>query len=208
MPIGLERDLPGFDPVPESGYGLVVVTDPAACRHAFCGPHAIPGARCPNCDIPLMQMMSLDATDPRLQLASLGVHRVPLLFCWRCPLSRGFQYRLLPSGGIELFSFCRGVSSPNFPYSGYPVAFPPASFELTPRSTPPSDRAHQVGGHPLFLQGDPVATCLICKSAMRFLAVVADNASQGWSFAGNVGVQTIFMVCLADGVIDASHEVD
>jgi hypothetical protein len=36
--------------------------------HVFCGTHAQPSARCPNCDAPLLRYAALDARDARLPL--------------------------------------------------------------------------------------------------------------------------------------------
>ena len=199
---------PIFRSIPKHGFGLSVTDDASASRHLFCGKHRIPGAHCPNCNTPLLQMLSLDASDPRLELSCLGVPRVPLLFCWRCHLSRGFQYRLLADGGVEIVQFEQGTHGPSFPYSGYPDAFPAASCELIPVHPGAEAGIHQVGGHPRFIQGDPHVACQVCRAPMHFLAVVADDATQGWSFAGNFGVQTLFMACLECGVIGATHELD
>ena len=195
------------DSIPSVGYVLALADDASAFRHRFCGAHDIAGTTCPNCDLPLTQMMSLDASDARLELTSLGVARVPLLFCWRCYLSRGFQYRLHVDGGIEIVHFERGTHGAGFPYEDYPTSFPAASFELVERSSP-VDYAHQIGGNPTFLQGRPHEACRLCGSAMQFMALVVDDATLGATFAGNCGVQTLFLVCMQDGVIAATHELD
>jgi hypothetical protein len=198
---------PAVPPVPRAGFGLRL--DPQG-RHVFCGAHDIAGAGCPNCDRPLMQMMSLDASDERLELTELGVARVPLLFCWKCNIAQGItQYRLRRDGGIELLVFLRGTQGPNFPYSDYPHSFPEARFELIPvPAEPATDPRHQVGGMPFVSQMLHDTRCTICWRSMRFLACIADDATRGWSFAGNYWVQTIFHVCLEDGVIASYHECE
>lgn len=157
-----------------------------------------------------MRMMSLDASDERLELSKLGACRVPLLFCWQCNIAQDVtQYRLRRDGGIDLLRFKRGTQGADFPYSGYPVSFPEARFDLAPvpdiRSEAPR---HQIGGRPFALQVLQDVRCAICRRTMRFLACVADDATQGWTFAGNAGVQTVFHVCLDDGVIASYHECD
>ncbi len=198
---------PAIESITAAGFGMLLNQQG---RHVFCGAQAIPGAGCPNCDRPLMQMMSLDASDQRLQLAALGVARIPLLFCWRCNVAQDVtQYRLRREGGIDLLRFKRGTQGPDFPYSNYPVSFPEARFDLSP-SPAAAARAprHQIGGQPFVLQGLRDLRCKICRRRMRFLACIADDATQGWTFAGNSWVQTLFHVCLADGVIASYHESD
>ena len=63
------------------------------------GEHGIPGATCPNCKKPLLRLLSLTVRDPRLELDGLARSFVHLLFCWTCPLERGFIYALGEHGG-------------------------------------------------------------------------------------------------------------
>ena len=198
---------PRIASVPAAGFGLM--RDEQG-RHIFCGAHDIPGAGCPNCGRPLLQMMSLDASDERLQLAVLGVKRVPLLICWRCNVAQDVtQYRLRRDGGIELLRFKRGTQGPDFPYAGYPVSFPEARFDLNPvPAAALKAPRHQVGGEPFVLQELRDLRCKVCRRRMRFLACIADDATQGWTFAGNSWVQTLFHVCIDDAVIASYHECD
>jgi len=53
-------------------------------RHVFCGPNEISGAWCPNCNKPLLKLLDLDTSDPRLELGSGTPLRLPLLYCWTC----------------------------------------------------------------------------------------------------------------------------
>ena len=198
---------PTIESVPAAGFGLHLEE---RGRHLFCGAHDIAGAGCPNCDRPLMRMMSLDASDERIELAGLGVERVPLLFCWLCNIAQDVtQYRLRGDGGMELLRFKRGTQGPDFPYPGYPVSFPEARFELAPVPIAATDAPrHQVGGRPFVVQGLRDVRCKVCRRRMRFLACIADDATQGGTFAGNSWVQTVFHVCLDDGVIASYHECD
>lgn len=207
MEIDEEYPRPIVESVPAAGFRLRLDKQG---RHIFCGAHDIPGGGCPNCSRPLLQMMSLDATDDRLHLAPLGVKRVPLMFCWQCNIAQDVtQYRLRHDGGIDLLRFKRGTQGPDFPYSDYPVSFPGARFELaTAPNTPAKSPHHQIGGRPFLIQGLRDLRCRICRRRMQFLACVADDATEGWTFAGNSWVQTLFHVCLDDGVIASYHECD
>ena len=53
-------------------------------HHVFCGPNNIPGAWCPNCDKPLLNILDLDTSDPRLELGTALPSSLPLLCCWTC----------------------------------------------------------------------------------------------------------------------------
>lgn len=202
-----EDPQPAIESVPTTGYSPLLAPQG---RHTFCGAHNISGADCPNCDRPLMQMMSLDASDERLQLRSLGVQRLPLMFCWRCDIAQDVtQYRLRRDGGIDLLRFKRGTQGPDFPYPDYPLSFPEAQFDLaTAPISPPGPPRHQIGGRPLLVQSLRDLRCEVCRHRMRFLACVADEATAGGTFAGNAWVQTLFYVCLDDGVIATDQACD
>ncbi|MCB9886841.1 MAG: hypothetical protein H6838_15215 [Planctomycetes bacterium] len=207
MEVDEDQDQPSIESVPRNGFRPRFEK---RGRHLFCGAHKIAGAGCPNCDRPLMRMMSLDASDERLGLAALRLSRVPLLFCWQCNIAQDVtQYRLRSDGGIELLRFKRGTQGPDFPYSDYPVFFPEARFELRAVPQAPAGSArHQVGGRPFVLQGLRDIRCKVCRRKMRFLASIADNATGKRTFAGNSGVQTLFHLCLEDGVVASYHECD
>lgn len=74
-------------------------------------------------------MLSLDTRDEKLNLSVLNVRTLPLLFCWRCPLSEGFSYKL-SEDKIELITFNKGRVWRNFPYEKYPDYFPSAYCRL------------------------------------------------------------------------------
>ena len=75
----------------------------ARYRHVFCGEHRAPGATWPNCQKPMLRMLSLDCEDQRLGLVELGIPVLDLVFCWTCNLGEvRTAYRLDPSGGTSL----------------------------------------------------------------------------------------------------------
>jgi hypothetical protein len=77
------------------GFALRFGARSARWGHYLGGSHSIRGAQCPNCEKPLIQYLSLNVRDPRLNLDSLGVERLSLLSCMRCALCfRKFEYQL------------------------------------------------------------------------------------------------------------------
>lgn len=75
-------------------------------RHAFCGPHLIPGAHCPNCDKPLLRFLSLDTCDPRLGLQHCPFPALPLVYCWTCNIAQEpFLYQVNADGGVQLLQY-------------------------------------------------------------------------------------------------------
>lgn len=101
-----------------------------AYAHRFGGQHTIQGAECPNCRLPLIRYLELDTRDPRLHLDSLGVERLPLLFCPRCPLAVDgeFSYRLLATDYIEIVRYDPATESAE----DYPLAYPERVASLVP----------------------------------------------------------------------------
>src|SRR4051812_24472958 len=102
----------------------VQLTHAPATQHRFFGPSGLRGAVCPNCKLPLTHLLTLDTSDPRLDFLRRFGARVPLLFCWRCPLAQDvFAYQV----GADEIRIQRVNSSwfrPGFPYSNYPEVFP------------------------------------------------------------------------------------
>ncbi len=121
--------------IPRHGYYVEYGehVDPGPYRHYFCGENCIPGAHCPNCDKPLLLMLNLDTTDPRLELTGFPSRMLPLLYCWTCDIAQDppFCYRVLSDGSVELVRFGKGRSQPDdFPYAPYPVFFPGSAATL------------------------------------------------------------------------------
>lgn len=105
-------------------------------QHYFCGPHETKGAFCPNCDKPLLRILNIDLTDPRLLLTKVRFSMLPLFFCWTCYLSIERFYYRVTSDGIEILSYGKGrfeqESSYGIPYSDYPLFFDGTDIILTP----------------------------------------------------------------------------
>jgi len=97
--------------------------------HYFCGAHEIPGAWCPNCDKPLLRLLTLGMTDGRIRIPGALFEQVHLFFCCTCEvLSESLFYRILPDSSIELIQFGKGIidieAGYGLPYRGYPSHFP------------------------------------------------------------------------------------
>ncbi len=61
------------------------------------------GEQCPNCALPLMVHLMLDASDERLNLSDCGPKRLPLAYCMRCALCwSDFVYKLEEGSGITI----------------------------------------------------------------------------------------------------------
>jgi hypothetical protein len=111
--------------VPSRGYFLKLTENQNwPYKHLFCGEHTIPGAWCVNCNRPLLRFLTLDLSDPVLELGLAG-ELLTLLYCWTCRLAQTrFYYRCLPGDAIEVVSAGRGGHTPDFPYNAYPTFFP------------------------------------------------------------------------------------
>lgn len=218
--------------LPTTGF-LVRMDRDADVPHVAGGEHEVDGAYCPNCDKPMLRMLSLDTTDGRLGLARLGVPFVHLLFCWTCNLAQSHTaYELLPSGGVQLQRHLAGGNAGDFPYADYPRHFSGAGVWLDPvpaqevqvvaelkdGSRSATDLStqqqhlsvprHQVGGSPLFLQGAPAVLCPACATPMAFITCCADEAPDGARYTGNQFVQVVFMLCERDRIVSSYQECD
>jgi hypothetical protein len=88
---------------PEWGYRLNFSPAKDDSIHQFCGPNEIPGGVCPNCEKPLLRLLSLDAKDGRLEFDAAHLPFVHLLYCWACSIPYGnFSYKITENGGVTL----------------------------------------------------------------------------------------------------------
>ncbi len=204
--------------------------------HSFCGSHAIPGAKCPNCKIPLLRMLSLDLNDKALKKMFRPVPSgwLHLLYCWRCNWAQGdAYYKMGANGEVIVVRHKRGGVKDAFPYKNYPLAFPgckgtlvrvdKARAELVkavndgvvkawdlPESVEEWMRPHtQIGGDPFLVEGraQPMK-CPSCGKRMRLLATVSDETLDGKGFTGNEFVQVVFMLCDEEAIVGTYHAVD
>jgi hypothetical protein len=221
---------------PEWGYDLNFSPVETEVSHHFCGENDIPGALCPNCNKPLLRLLSLDANDKRLNLDPARHPMVHLLYCWTCSIPYGeFTYKIMDSGGVELLKtpprhdYEFGAKGPyqgfTGKFAGRKVALQPISAEQQEkqiahhRGDSKIDRhlgpAHQVGGYPKI--DNPSKTfCPLCTNEMPLLAAICDDATGNNpnkavgndTFTSNCGVQMIFNFCRSCSVVSAYHSCD
>ena len=203
--------------------------------HVFCGPNTTDVSPCPNCQKPMLQMLRLDLTDPKLKpfAVAFGMALLPLLWCWTCDISIGPLVYELGNGGrsARLLEWHSGGQGPDRPYAAYPVAFPRAGADLSPieadvaRNVRRLNRReislgsvdkeawarprHQVGGEPVFC-GDfePMRPCAGCGGQSDFLAAIADNCLDPRGFSENEFVQTLFWYCTRCHRVEAMQDCD
>ena len=104
-------------------------------RHYFCGPHDVPGAFCPNCQKPLLQMLAIDTQDSRLGLTYCPFPSLTLFLCMTCEILNGvFYYQIhAPYGSITLLDYKKGKLEPDeipFYPEPYPRYFPGIPVQL------------------------------------------------------------------------------
>jgi len=222
---------------PEWGYKLDFSPSPSAVLHAFCGEHTIHGANCPNCNKPLLRLLSLNAADRVLNLDAARHPRVHLLYCWTCSIPYGeFSYRIGRDGSVTVLSVPPRKPDSEFgpegPYDGYTGIFRRAEVALEPLSENeqqilearhPADGeepeepyfGHQVGGYPL-IYNPSKAFWPDCSTEMPLLASICNDAAgnnpfndqEAETFTGNGGVQMVFHFCRACSIVTAYHSCD
>ncbi len=203
---------------------LLTPTDspPEGHRHVFCGSHATPGARCPNCDKPLLRLAQLDPGDARLGRLHTQAPSLSLYFCWTCNIAqKPFSYRLEQDGRVRLLSYGRGGVTRHFPYDDYPLSFPERGLTLDPLPPEVQDQLryvnagehlddllgceshpalcgphHQLGGVPFLEQRvSKLPACPGCRAPMPFLASIADDNADYRGFTDNPYVQILYFLC-------------
>ena len=221
---------------PEWGLWLNFNPESSEIVHQFCGPHEIQGATCPDCSKPLLRLISLSATDPRLNLDPAKTSVVHLLYCWTCSIPYGvFSYRLQPNGNVELLELparWETAFGPGGPYDGYTGIFPSKTVSLIRLSELEQEKQraaqsdndlsldlfdpkHQVGGFPVIANPQEII-CPVCSKQSPLFAVICDDASgnkagvveAGSSFTDNSSIQMVFHLCRDCSVVSAYHSND
>jgi len=216
---------------PSQGYQLVFCTSDGAklCRHQFGGIADASNVDCPNCCRPLLVLLVLDATDPRLEIDSTTLVKLPILLCWTCNIAQDvFSYTVDKNGKIDIVVYAEGGCVDDFPYENYPQYFPERCFYLD--YLPPSERMliaavnkdqqlwsslpaslqypkHQIGGEPLMIDGGGV-TCPLCGEPMPLLGVLGDASGTTVGFTGNPFVQTVFHLCRSCSCVSVFQRCD
>ena len=185
---------------PKHGYVLNFSPEGDAVKHEFCGTHQIRGAVCPNCNKPLLRILSLNANDNVLDLNAAKTPVVPLLYCWTCSIPYGeFSYKISPDGSIEIAQIPERQPDSEFgpegPYDGYTGNYPLRRISLEPMADDDDaklDQArkeeeddsdsdlfeprHQIGGSP-FIYNPQTLTCPSCSKEMPVLAAICNDAT-------------------------------
>jgi hypothetical protein len=190
------------EPTPGNpGHGLWLDFSPGRpdALHDFCGPNEINGADCPNCSKPLLRILSLSASDLRLNLDCARTPTVHLLYCWTCSIPYGaFSYRVMENGDVQLLQVPTGYPygfGPDGPYDGYTGHFPLNKVGLRSLTQDEQERqraaqsdadltlhllylqGHQIGGFPVIANPQEEIICPMCSQRSPLLAVICDNAS-------------------------------
>jgi len=223
---------------PEWGYKLNFSPSPGDITHDFCGAAAISGANCPNCNKPLLRLLSLSAKDPRLNLSEAHTSAVHLLYCWTCSIPFGeFSYEVDRDGAVQILELPPRQPDNEFgpagPYEGYTGRFPHHRVGLVPLKALEQQIlvvmqeggaeadyeayfGHQVGGSP-FIYNPQERSCPRCSKAMPLLASICDNASDSDDFPvdpsltfadSGGGVQIVFHFCRDCSIVSAYHSCD
>jgi hypothetical protein len=221
---------------PEWGYRLNFSPSESDPIHHFCGANEIRGSVCPNCNKPLLRLLSLDAKDPRLEFDATRHPVVHLLYCWTCSIPYGnFSYKICNDGGVELLHIPpknKYEFGPDGPYDGFTGVYPrlPVTLQaLSPEQqgnqiarflsdSEDDDKfgpGHQIGGHPK-IDNPSKTLCPMCSLEMPLLAAICDDATgnnpgkvEGKdTFTSNCGVQMIFNFCRNCSVVSAYHSND
>lgn len=215
---------------PEHGYLLNFSPEPNNVLHEFCGTHEIRGAVCPNCNKPLLRILSLNAKDRVLNLNEAKTPSVHLLYCWTCSVPFGvFSYRVNSDESIEILHIPERQPESEFgmegPYDGYTGKYPTRKVSLEAineasdanwaAARKESEPRHQIGGSP-FIENPQTPACPICSDEMPLLATICDDAAgndpwnrqESSTFVGNGGVQMLFHFCRECSVVTAYHCVD
>ncbi len=222
---------------PEWGYKLNFSPTPSELLHDFCGRHDINGAVCPNCNKPLLRLLSLSARDRALNFDDARHPVVHLLYCWTCSIPYGeFSYQINRDGSVEILEVPprqpKAEFGPEGPYDGYTGLFPHRDVSLQPLSDTQQKElearqregaqdnfdayfGHQVGGYP-FIYNPCKSFCPKCSNEMPVLAAICDSATgnddfsnePSETFTGNSGVQMVFQFCRDCSVVTAYHSCD
>jgi hypothetical protein len=204
---------------------------PGPYAHAFCGRPEHKDAECARCGRPFVQLLNLDARDPRLGLTSLPLARLPLLYCWGCHSGRASAFYLVNERNVAVLRRTAWRRAPQLPYRGYPTSFPaaPARLVTLPEEVQTHHRTlnraleragrggkdeqavaripcHQVGGEPLLLAPWRTVMCPRCRKRMPFLAAIADDNLDPRGFSGEAHSQVIFHLCRACRVVGAYRQ--
>jgi len=204
-------------------------------QHLFCDSTPITGAMCPNCRVPLINYLSLDMNDARLSTHIDDLKRLPLLYCWQCPLQyEDFYYKI--TGENEILALRYSTCLPNLDDT-LTTAYPTKPARLI--SIPSEEQVlikllnrgiitlsevrehfseyflrvdrprHQVFGEPYLSQQNPNIRllCCSCGKQMPFLCCIADDFGEH-RFAEDSWAQILFFYCNSCHIVGAYSQTD
>jgi hypothetical protein len=201
--------------------------------HAFCGAHDVRGAVCPGSSRPLLLLLTLDTSDPRLGLSGHQPELLRLFYTWNCDaMAAQLAYHVAMDGSLTVVGI-QGVSEGPLdlngqePYPQAPARLIPLEsdeqrllveinagdrfdYDLDERYSFLGSPFHQVGGEPYLVQKNPGhrGKCPTCHATAPFLAAVADDNPHDDGFVGNEFVQVLFFYCRACRVVIAWNQCD
>lgn len=113
--------------------GYAIVADDSQSPHYFGGEPYHDGAICPVCQIPLLLLANFDCAQLRaMEKAKLfsELDQLPLYYCWKCCAER-LSYKI-NGRSIKIFKNDGKPQGKDFPYTGFPSAFPKRNAKLVP----------------------------------------------------------------------------
>jgi predicted nucleic-acid-binding Zn-ribbon protein len=230
------RNLGFKNSLPKQGYRLVnILNQDSPYKHLFCGQPELKNAISPVTGKPLLRFLSLDTTDPRLELETSKIKRIELLYSLTCRISWiDFFYKIIDDR-IEILNLdVNFINSEevytDVPYEDYPIFFPGIRVDLIPvdenerdivkeinetdnleldlQYPELSEPYHQLGGEPYFVQKPDVLACPLCGKDMFFFASIGNNNGQAKGFFDNDYMQIIYQICKKCFVIAAYNRCD
>ena len=195
------------------------------------------GAISPNNGLPLTQLAMVEVGAIGLAPSEWRGMQISFLYSWKCGIFEGdFSYRV-DEGVIEILEFESGAPNvEDFPYSDFPVVFPPKSYQaksltlderdqmalvngMTEQNIPVdvdgplwdlTSPRHQFLGVPYLLDPDGCEkNCPQCSKRMFVLATIAnqiDGFEEG--FFGNDFVQVVYLACNECNILSARNFAD
>lgn len=221
-----------FSALPAQAYFLQPSKEalPGSPKHHLGGDSRM-AASCADCDRPLATLLSLDTTDPRLELHGRGLSEIDLCTCVSC---RETWYTFAPDGEIAPITSGNALSSLEgaklVPPASCPVRLHAVPDRIVEARTLASEGRlseagawvkefdwqsprNQVGGRPAIV-GDILSSpkCPLCGVAPPFVAAIACAVCDDARPAEIATAQVLFFLCIecpsATAIRLDSHRAD
>lgn len=205
-----------LSPLPAQAYFLQPCKEalPGSPKHHLGGGSRKP-ASCADCDRPLATLLTLDTTDPRLELHGRGLSEINLCTCVSCHET---WYTFAPDGEIAPITTSNALSSPGgaelVPPDYCPVRLHAVPDRIVEARTLAAEGrlseagawvkefdwqspGNQVGGRPATIGGIlPSPKCPLCGKAPRFVATIACAVCDDPRPAEVATAQVLFFLCI------------